>query len=456
VSDSSVPISIRLARSLYDRVPTTVTESLSPLYFRYQSRSADFDHESPERRVRRRDDAPDHVLVVVIDALRPDFVPDLSLPFTHAITPSTWTFPTVTSLHTGLYPSEHGAVAHTQPDDEQYAMPRQSVGRYPTLPTELEAAGYDTFCGCAFVVPFLALRGQYQTHKLYGDGDAGTLVSDYRNWRRGRDRTFGYVHLGDIHDPIRPPSSYLRKHDARRREEVDTDPCVSFDDCPECRAQRDEHMARYRAAFDYVEDRLESLLREVGDDTLVVVTGDHGEGQGEHFEFARRFTDSRPNGGGGRRGNIGHGGTPFDVVARVPVGISTPGDRSLLPEGGWPSLCDVAPTILAETVSDPRITGSDWQTPIPDDRAVLCEGVRFGVERKAVYRGSEKVIKSAADDVTLTAEVERATPGERFGETSVRNREELLDAMTDSWEDFDVTEAVGPFVREQLDALGYK
>lgn len=451
---SDTPLSIRLSRTLYDQVPTAVTASLSPLYFWYQSRRADRRHDPPTIAHRRVADAPDHVLLVVIDALRPDFVPDLPLDFRHAIAPSTWTFPSVTSLHTGQYPHEHGAVAHTRIDDDEYAMPRQ-LDDGPTLPAELEAAGYDTYCGSAFVVPFIAVRGWYGKHRLYADESAETLIPDYLSWRSGRDRTFGYLHLGDLHDPIDVPEAYLEGVDGDAPLDADPDPCVEFDGCDACVTQRERHMTEYRAALAYVEDNLRRLIDVVGDDTLVVVTADHGEGQGEHYERAARITDSRPNGGGGRRGNVGHGGTPFDVVARVPVGINRPGGASIQPTGGWASLCDLPATILEDTVADPRIDGQRWQTPIPDTRAVLCEGVRFGVERKAVYRDGAKVIRSRADDETFTARVERSEPGERFEDLSAHEREELLALLPDHWEDFDARTDVGPVVEEQLEALGY-
>jgi arylsulfatase A-like enzyme len=465
--NSDTPLSMRIVWSLYDHIPRTVQQAAEPLYYWYQSKRADQRHEPPARTVRRREDAPDHVLMVVVDALRPDHVPDVSMPFRTAVAPSTWTFPSVTSMLTGVYPSEHGAAAHTRPDAEEYAMPKQVTDR-PTLPTEMEAAGYDTYGGFGFVVPFTALRGWYRTHRLYGNDVAENLFADYVSWRGDRERTFGYLHLGDLHQPIRIPEEYLeaREVDTSVFEHIDT--CVEFDGCENCRRLQRERFARYRAALDYVEDQLDRLLSVVGDDTLVVVVGDHGEGQGEHYERANRITDSRPNGGSGYRGNVGHGGTPFDAVARVPVGVSTPGggsdpaaeDDALLPEGGWPSLVDLAPTILEEAVADSRLaeeaTGRPWQSRVPADRTAICEAARFGVERKAAYRGDSKVIRSEADDVTYTARVEQSEPGEEFRTIPAREREELLASLPDNWEDFDVTRAVSPAVERRLEKLGYR
>lgn len=454
--NSDTPLSIRLAKTFYDYLPKDLTQMASSAYFTYESRKADRQHSPPATNLRRRDDAPDHILLLVVDALRPDFVPDVPISFEHAIAPSTWTFPSMTSAHTGLYPHEHGAVTHTRPDDDEFAMPRQT-NAYPTLPGQLKAAGYDTYGGCSFLVPFTTVHGWYQTHRLYGNADAEPVILDYLSWRSGRDRTFGYVHLSDLHGPIRPPVEYLEKYGVDPDEPAyPEETCVAFDGCAGCRTLREKRIARYEAAFEYFEDCLNKLVDVVGDDTLIVVAGDHGEGQGEHYELAELFTDSRPNGGKGIRGNIGHGGTPFDVVARVPIGVSSPEERQLLPEGGWASLCDIPATILDETVADHAITaGHRWQDEIPDDRAVLCEAVRFGVERKAVYRGERKAIRSKADDVTLVADVDLDEPGDHFQTVPDSERDELLEYMPDEWEDFDTSTDVGPLAKEQLKALGY-
>lgn len=122
-------------------------------YYTYHEKLADLKHDQISSSKARRSGAPNHVLIVVIDALRPDLVPDLPLDFGHAIAPATWTFPSVTSLHTGLRPSDHGAVAHTHPNDDEYAMPEQT-GSYPYFPHDLEAAGYETYAGCGFATPF--------------------------------------------------------------------------------------------------------------------------------------------------------------------------------------------------------------------------------------------------------------------------------------------------------------
>lgn len=431
-------------------MPERVENLITSGYYRYKSWQANDLHSPPRETFTKQSDAPDHVLVVVIDALRPDAEPDLPIEFARAITPGTWTFPAVTSIHSGLYPHEHGAVAHTSPEDETFVIPDQASPDL-TLPEAFEGSGYETYAGLAFMTPYLALRGWYETHRVYRDVRAERVVRGYERWRNGRDRSFGYLHLGDLHAPIDPPEAYVRRHD------VDTSIhdlaslnrfTDDYDGSVECTRFREERLKLYRAALDYVEDVLSELLEAVGDSTMVLVTGDHGEAHWEHYELDRNFTDSRPN------YCVGHGGTPFDMIARVPAGVHTP-DRSISPRGGPASLIDVPATVCHEILSEQPFAGHAWQTAVPDPRAVICEATRYGTERKAVYQDGWKVIRGEADDITLFSRpMERA--GEVFGEDPPPEvRDSLLGSLPDSWTEGKGAEA-SRMVQDQLSALGYK
>lgn len=426
-----------------------------PFYFLTQSKRADYDHDPPTGSLAPKVDAPRHVLLVVIDALRPDAVPRVGeTTLTHAIAPAPWTFPSVTSIHSGTYPHDHGAVAHTSPDDETYAMPAQVHG-LDVLPEVFERAGYETFAGCAFPMPFLALRGWYRSHRVYPNAPAETVVDRYLRWRAGRERTFAYIHLGDLHAPLTPPARYRERRDVDTsipgienigRHGADFDPAD-----PACRRYREHRLRLYRAANDYVGDELERLWDSSEGRTLGVVVGDHGEAHFEHHEIDRQFTDSRPNYG------VGHGGTPLDAVARVPVWVS---EEDLLPVGGTASLVDLPRTLVARITDAHGFGGYDWQEGIPFDRIALCEGSRYGAERKAAYRGNMKVIRSEHDDLTLTATIggegEDPEACECFEIVPEADQEALLDALPDAWENWGTREETGQMVREQLEALGYR
>lgn len=486
----------RVARYL----PAGVLGALKPLYFRYRSRAADRRFDPPDRTVERAPGAPDHVLVVCIDALRPDAVPDLGLEFGTAVAPAPWTVPSVTSLHTGRYPHEHGAVARTTPDEPGAGIPEQADAA--TLPAVLAAAGYRSYHAAAFLTPFLAVRGWYRRHRVFDHCRAGRVVDGYRAFRERHGATYAYLHLGDLHAPLDPPAAYADRRGVDRSvrglDDLDrfTD---TYDGSRECRRFRTERLRLYRAALDHVEDVLGPLVADVRDDTLVVVCGDHGEAHWEHHAVDRRLSDARPNHG------VGHGGTPLDAVARVPVAVAAPdgtefpaiagegspsggvdagpaptagggpspadpgttslptnpgptpppADPAPLPPGGWPSLVDVPRTVAGQVLAaDPFPGGRDWAEPVPADRVAICEGVRYPPERKAAYRGRYKVVRSVADDETLAAAV--GPGGEDFDAQVPPDVREALVAALPPFGDADgETAAVDRVARERLAELGY-
>ncbi|MDS0261437.1 sulfatase-like hydrolase/transferase [Haloarcula sp. S1CR25-12] len=422
-----------------------------PLYYRYLSRQADKKHQNEvTASPTAGPDAPDHVVVLVIDALRPDFAPDLlQLDFTRAVAPGTWTFPSVTSMQTGLPPHEHGAVAHTHPDDESFAIPKQ-YGGTETLPAVLEAAGYETYLGSAFITPYLALNGWYQSHRVYGDAPAETVLSDYRSWRRNRELSYAYLQLGDLHAPIEPPEEYVRNRDVDTSLEGLAELDKYTEDYSAAPPQwREQRLRLYQAALDYVEDTLESHLSEILDDTLVVVVGDHGEAMWENHELDKQFADSRPNYG------VGHGGTPLDEIARVPLAVHHP-SRDGPTFAGLPNGRDIPRTICDGVgITDPTFDGVSWFEGIPSDRSTVCEATRYGTERKAVYQGNEKVIRSQTRDITLGATVKDAG-GETFDTLSEETMERLVAQLPDSWDDMDIEGEASAMVQDQLEALGYR
>lgn len=438
-----------IADALTRVLPAGVKSAAVPYYLKLLGKLADARHR-PVPMSSSHDVEHRHVLLLVIDALRLDAKPTLPFEYSAGVAPSTWTFPSVTSMHTARYPHEHGSVARTDPDDEAYAMPGQSDD--PVLPRAFERAGFDTYGGLAFLTPFLAVRGWYQRHDVFPDVRAERVLRRYRSWRDGRDRTFAYLHLGDLHAPLDPPAAYVERRD------VDTSlpnlPLIaeytdSYDGSESCRYYREQRLELYRACLDYLEDQIEEHVLPLADETLVLLAGDHGEAFWEHVDVDRRMTDSRPNYG------VGHGGTPLDPVARVPVALSTPaGDVAI--RSGSPSLVDVPRTLLNLTFHDDRreVPGEDWAEGIPPDRVAVCEAPRYGVERKAAYRGGEKVIESKVDGVVLGASVDEQSPGDHFGTLDPETVETLRRRFV--WAGGGRSAGTSRYVQEQLEALGYR
>ena len=468
------------ALAALDRAAETGLAADARLADRYRQRRADREFRSRSLPTGRPDDdAPDHVVVVVVDALRADAVgaspadagdstgtdatdslgaptPFLdSLSGTTAIAPSTWTFPSVTSLLTGRYPSDHGAVRQTDDFADSVA---DVVGLPPTsdatgIAERFAGAGYDTYGGFGMLVPFLALGGRFRTHRLRADASADRVLGDHRSWLgERRDRpTFSYLHLADLHEPVDPPADYWRAHDVnasipdvrswRHQDVTEATPAVD--------RYREHRRRLYRAAVEYVDNRLAAYHRRLSDllgDVALVVVGDHGEGFWERADHAaRHFGDSRP------AYCVGHGGAPYEVLTRVPLRVAgldglaaLDADESSIADAPV-SLVDVAPTLADaagfhdSTELGTGVGGISLFGGVPENRTALVESARYGYEKKAAYSRGYKLVVSKGDDyaagfsvpdgesVELPADVEAdlrdalpAFPGEDESETVPR------------------------------------
>ncbi len=134
-----------------------------------------------------------------------------------------------------------------------------------------------------------------------------------------------------------------------------------------------ENMARmhalYRDAIATIDRRLErivSIYREAGrwDDTLLVLTSDHGQGFGEH-------------------GMVWHGVSTEEEMLRVPLWVRFPGaERGGAVGRGWATPMDAAPTILraAGLSSDRALSGVPLQALVDDPRDVPLLAAGDGTE----------------------------------------------------------------------------
>ncbi|HXV59512.1 MAG TPA: sulfatase-like hydrolase/transferase [Vicinamibacteria bacterium] len=265
-----------------------------------------------------------NVLILATDSLRSDRIEDLSvMPFTatlldqgtlfrHAVTPIARTYPAWVSALTGTEPRANG-VRHMFPTLEN----RRDVG--PTLFTELRDRGYFTFAASDFAGDiFPGFQGGFEltdTPHLTVDTLAQSTVLTEHTWslpllrlRVGRrwfpywrnvpsladpdwvaedvldhiagagGRAFaGLVFFSTAHFPYVAPFPDYRRHSENYRGrylyhvppyQPEKEP--DDDDIRQIRA-------RYDAALTAVDGAMERLLDRVGPETLVIITGDHGE-----------------------------------------------------------------------------------------------------------------------------------------------------------------------------------
>ena len=237
-----------------------------------------------------------NVLLITIDTLRADALssyggaartPALDslashgtrFDFAHA--QAVLTRPSHASILSGLYPFQHGVRDHSG-----YRM-RPGT---PTLATMLKSAGFAT---AAFVgaVPLERQFGLDTGFDVYDDDfarsgrttefslaerPAGAVVDAALRWMARQDgRWFVWVHVFDPHAPYNPPAPFDREYAERP----------------------------YYGEVAYVDAALQPLLEAAARGprpTVVVVTGDHGEGLGDH-------------------GELTHGLFAYETTLRVPL-----------------------------------------------------------------------------------------------------------------------------------------
>lgn len=263
--------------------------------------------------------------------------------FDQAIAAASWTKPSVPSLLTGLYPSQHGVF------DTGSAGVDVLPAEVETMAEILSGAGYDT---SAFVEN-VNLQKRYshldQGFAVYEEdvGDAAAVVDRFLDWLEERETGpfFTYLHILDPHLPYTPttplPGQDLSDNDRLRSVEWDMrgsrwgllreavkrgHVTVSVEELAALQRMYDSEIH----AVDGTLGRLFELLRTRGlfEDSLIVVTADHGEGFFEH-------------------GRLDHGYGLYDELLRIPLLMRFPrsrfAGRRIAAQVGQ---VDVAPTLL--------------------------------------------------------------------------------------------------------------
>jgi len=304
--------------------------------------------------------APPNIVLFLLDTVRGDAVelddagpaitPNLrrlaqeGVAFTAAFTHTTWTKPAVATLFTSRFPSQH-TVRDVAFEEAGKLVSQRLPRELETLAERLRAGGYRTVA---------IIRQKYLQRKFgFGQGFDEYYVSRWRNDRKlnevlkqwverrpdeGEGPFFLYMHYLGPHWP------YSQRVDALRQElgsvrmrpkpprsghlvESWLSQGLSKDSL---RALR----ARYLhgvADTDRSMGRALTLLEQAGmlDETVVLVTSDHGEGMNEH-------------------GKLLHGFAPYEEVHRVPLVVRLPKRlRTDVREvSALVGLVDIMPTLL--------------------------------------------------------------------------------------------------------------
>ena len=401
-------------------------------------------------------DAPDdrpNVVLISIDALRKDHLglygyerdtspyldrlADESIVFDRAYCTASWTLISHMTMLTGLFGRQHGVVA-----DGTALSPA-----IPTLAERLEAIGYHNI---ALYFPgwiherFGHLRG-FQDARQHERGPKLQANLKKALAERPTDKPFFlFLHIWDVHcqnlgvageTVYDPPEGFddLFLPDARERLEgiIASDMWMGrHKNTPE---EIEAVVALYDGSIRYADSMIEGWVegwREEGllDNTLLIVTSDHGEG------LAQR-----------KRRLVGHGGTWEEGLA-VPLIVRPPGDAPQSARGGvrrdvLTSHVDIVPTVL-ELVDRPKdrwLPGYSLFGEIPEDRmhlvdhppAIVLYRWPYKVVMSQKTRNLSRVYDLVKDPGEETPVLERANP-ELFAEFHAELKTEL-DAHVERW-----------------------
>ena len=265
--------------------------------------------------------------------------------FEQAISQANWTVPSVASLFTGLYPASHGV---DRDRNDQSSATALAPGT-PTLSGQLRDAGYETVA----LIKNGVIGDQNGLSRGFGSwtrvpgptatlDSAETLTDAAIRWLASRDESrspfFLYLHYADPHSDYRAPdpfhTHYLDPTYQGPIQGTTSELRALSQRSDASQAQYAPHMlALYDAEIRYLDRHLGRLLTHLAetgrdDDTIVVLTSDHGEQMFEHGSWLHRDLHQE---------NI-----------HVPMMLRGPGIPARR-VGGWVELFDLGPTLLQLT-----------------------------------------------------------------------------------------------------------
>ncbi len=330
-----------------------------------------------------------NLLIVVIDTLRFDHLghngyarptsPALDAfvagarRYDAAVAQATWTIPSTASLLTASYPFNHG-MSFGPGDTQAWHSLRPDR---TTLAEVLQAEGFGTaaLIGNPILRRKLDLDRGFDDYQLLDDPEAvATAAQQIARW--DEQRFFLYLHLLGPHPGLDPPEPYATMfgpapaplpEDGLAYQHVRVQAGATKASYE--RWYRDLYDAEIRYTDKLIGDLL-ALLEVTGrlQDTVVVVTSDHGEHLFDH-------------------GFLGHGMSVYEALAHVPLAIRVPGDTVRV-EPAVVEQVDLAPSLL-EVLAVPVDDAWGW------DGGALGEGDLGFCEqgpRQSVRRGRYKLI----------------------------------------------------------------
>jgi len=345
-----------------------------------------------------------NILFIVVDCLRADHVscyryPQPTTPtidrlaeggclWKRAYSASSWTKPSVASLLTGLYPTQHGAFRGVKRNNLSATSTTDALrSKQPVLAESLSAGGWHcgAFINNAQLGSFTRLDRGFSTYAPAA-GKADRLIGIFLEWLEANQNrpTFAYLHFLDTHWPYQP----RRRHVAMFGGDRDTNVFRDYSARDYAKLRQDisngkrtvgeDELTQITQLYDGSIRRVDSKLRiilamltELGlrDETAIFVTADHGEELLDH-------------------GQIGHGQSLHEELTHVPLIAHIPGGPNGVRRADPVSQVDLAHTVECLAGVDTKLAGSNLldfnATPRP-----VCSELMIGRRYSQVMRTAD-------------------------------------------------------------------
>ncbi len=303
--------------------------------------------------------------------------------FEVAYSPTSSTEPSFTTLFTSQYPIAHGVLSNGYgvPQDLKMLAEILQENKYVTagfvssfvLDSKFGMnQGFLTYDDRFDEEGASSKTRVYHNQKVKGGFDrrADKTTDSVIQWLKSAQKSrpfFLWVHYFDPHQPYVPPDSYLKKFLPDGSNEDDLE----------------KQIAAYDGEIRFVDDQMGRIFdlldqEKLTQKTLVVITGDHGEGLKQH-------------------GRMGHSWFIYEEAVRIPLIFRWPERITARTISGGPvGLIDVTPTVLE--LAGIKMSQSDFQgisllryirgeaTPSPDRKIHLqrrryesLKGDKFGI-----------------------------------------------------------------------------
>ncbi len=245
--------------------------------------------------------------------------------FETAVASASWTLPTHMSMLTGLPPSLHGA-----------SKWRKLDGSVSYLPEMLARAGYQTkgIVSWVYLSHTFGFERGFHSYSVFDDPDADEIVDTaIETLRRSKGQPlFLFLHLFDAHRPYLPPKEFLDRFGPRPKDISDLLDKIAQNAAPTESRETQEIIDLYDAEVAFADEQLGRFFDELKksnlyDNTLIILTADHGEAFYEH-------------------GHWEHSQTLYEEIIRVPLIAKWPGNTPKDRRSSMVGQVDIFPTLL--------------------------------------------------------------------------------------------------------------